>query len=140
MVPGLQEARMVQSTIKRLGIQDVELFWDAQLHMWGVYQVRKVNTGIVTLDNPDATRIEPLLMWWVKDNQGRYRAPGEQDINDVVATVHRAEYWFDKGGDALADALDEQDKKRREETDKKHSERIKPHVKALKKAIRKELG
>jgi len=37
-VPGLQEAKAVQAEIKRLGVKDVELFWDAELKMWSVCQ------------------------------------------------------------------------------------------------------
>ena len=137
-VPGLTEARKVQAYINRLGIQDVQMFYDAQLKMWGVYQVKK---KAATLIVPDEYRtVEPMLMWWCKTDKGTYRAPNENDVNDVIATVHRAQYWFKKGPDELAKHLDAQDAEKRVKKELKLKERIQPHIKTLKKAIRTELG
>ena len=140
MIPGIEQARAVQSAIKRIGIQDVELFYDPQIKMWAVVQVRKTTGGIITMDNLSGTKVEPMIMWWCKNDKGTFRLPNEKDVADVVATVHRAQHWFDKGGDALADALDKQDQAKREAKDKRLKERLSPHIKPLKKAVRKELG
>lgn len=139
-VPGLREAREVQSTIKRLGIQDVELFFDAEIGVWCVVQVRKENTGIVTMDNLSGAKADPWLLWYCTNNDGKYRPPNEKDINDVVATVRRAEKWFTQGGDALVDKLEDQEQDKRMKKEQKLRERLAPHVKDLKRAIREELG
>jgi hypothetical protein len=139
-VAGLSQSRMVQATIKRVGVQDVELFYDVGLGIWGVYQVRKINTGIITLDNLEGAKVEQLLMWYCTNKKGEYRPPDEQDIHNVIATVHRAEHWFKQGGDALADELEAQEDAKKAVKDKKISDKIQSIAKPLKKAIKKELG
>jgi hypothetical protein len=137
-VAGLDEARMVQSKINQLGIQDVQLFYDGQLKMWGVYQVKKTASSFIV--PKEYQTIKPMLMWWCKGPDSKYRAPNDNDINDVIATVHRAQHWFEKGPDALVKALDEQDAERTRKKELKLKERLQPHIKTLKRAIRNELG
>ena len=139
-VPGLHEAKAVQNEIKRLGIPDVELFFDPEIMMWGVCQVRQQNSGIVTMDNLDGTKVDKYLMWWIKDNEGKYRVPSQEDVHNVVATVRRAERWFQKGGDKLADELEEKEHEKTARKKEVLKERLAPHLKSLKKAIREELG
>src|SRR6185437_15856119 len=103
-IPGLREARQVEAMIERLGIQDIKLLFDPEIFMWGVYQVRKKAHTFI-LPNGHET-FDQYLMWWCKDKDSKYRPPSERDVNDVVATVHRAQHWFRQGGDALADKLD----------------------------------
>lgn len=139
--PGLAEARKVQAEIKRLGVQDVELFWDAEFQVWCMVQVRKANTGIVTMDNLDGSKAEPYLLYYLNDDKtGKYRAPDQRDVNNVIAIVRESQHWFEKGGDAFNKELDERDEKRREKKQARQLERAQPHLKALKKAIREELG
>jgi len=137
-VAGLREAKEVQDEIQRLGIPDVKLFFDGELRIWGVFQVRQQNIKIFMMDSQD-TKIEKYLMWWCTD-EGKYRVPGKKDVNDVVATVRRAQHWFKKGGDKLADELDEQETKKRLAKENNLKERLAPHVKALNKAVREEMG
>jgi hypothetical protein len=140
MLPNNREAQAVQAKVKSLGIHDVELFYDYQVKLWAVCQVKKTNTKVVTFENTRGTKIEPLVMWWVRTNEGNYRIPGEQDIHDIVATVRRAQIAFDKGGDWLEEKMlkVEEDKKLLHEI--KQDERIKQYAKPLKKYIKKELG
>lgn len=139
-VPGLSEARAVQAEIKRLGIQDVELFFDAPIAMWCVVQVRKTNTGIVTMDNLSGSETEPYLLFYCKNETGAYRAPGARDVQNVVAIVRESTHWFEKGAEALADEADSRDEEKKLKKESLIKERFQPHLKALKKAVRTELG
>lgn len=139
-VPGLKEARLVQEEIKRLGIKDVELFFDPELGVWGVCQVRQQDSNILVMNDLHKSKVEKYLMWWCTNNEGKYRHPSAKDVHDVVATVRRAQEWFKKGGDKLADELDAQDQLKREKKEQALKERLAPHVKELKKAIRSEMG
>ena len=136
-VYGLSEAARVRDTIKRLGIQEVTLLYDSQVGMWAVCQVKHQDTPLIMPDQLNT--LGASIMWWCKDKDSKPRLPSEQDVNDVIATVHRAQHWFDNPG-ALENALDNQDKKKREATDAQIRERVQPHLKALKRAIREELG
>jgi len=139
-VPGLADARSVQAEIKRLGIQDVELFWDGEIGVWCVVQVRRTNTGIVTMDDLSGSKAEPYLLFYCKNEIGGYRPPNSSDVQSVVAIVRESHHWWQKGGDAFADEAEARDAKRRHEKEAKQQERVKPHLKALKRAIREELG
>lgn len=140
-IPGTKEAAYVQAKIEELGIQDVKLFYDAQIlprGMWVVCQVNKVSGRILLPDNYVQEDIKPYIMWYVKSTDGRFRFPSDRDISDIIATRQRAEKIWDKGGDFLADKLDEQSK----EKDEKHNQAFKQKIKdispAMKKAIKKE--
>lgn len=140
-VPGLREAKAVQTEIKRLGVKDVELFWDAELKMWGVCQVRKQDSGIIRLDQTKGTPVDKYLMFWCKNAESAYRPPNKQDVQDVIVNVRKAQEWFKKGGaDRLEAELNKQDDKKRAAKEQKIKDRFKPHLKALKKSIREELG
>lgn len=139
-VPGLKEARAVQAEIKRLGVRDVELFFDGSIGIWAVCQVRQQNTGILTMDNLTGTKVEQMIMWYCTNNEGKFRPPNKDDVNNVIATVRRAQEVFKRGGDWLADKLDQQDEEKRKKKEELHRERMQPHVKRLKRAIREELG
>jgi len=140
-VPGLQEAKAVQAEIKRLGVKDVELFWDAELKMWSVCQVRKQNSGIIHLDQTKGTPVDKYLMFWCKSPESTYRPPNKQDVQDVIVTVRKAQEWFKKGGaDRLEAELTKQDDKKRAAKEERIKARLQPHLKELKKAIREELG
>lgn len=134
---GLREAARVRDTIRRLGIQDVTLLYDSQIGMWAVCQVRQKDTTFIMPNQ--LSSMGANIMWWCKDKDSKPRIPSERDVNDIIATVHRAQRWFEKP-DALADALDNQDEINRIKTDLQIKERVKPHLKTLKKAIREELG
>lgn len=138
MIPGIQEATLVENTLYRLGIRDVKLLFDGQLKMWAVCQVRKRPVVILTMDQKED--LESSLMWWVKDASGKYRNPSEKDVSDVIATVHRAEVSFQKGGDWLADQLDAADAAKTTQQHDKMIETLHEVAKPLKKAIKKEIG
>lgn len=92
MLPNDREAQSVLSQIKRLGIRDVMPFFDHQVGLWAICQVKQVPRAIITLDNASQTEIQPQIMWWCRTvPDGRYRAPCDQDVNDVIAIVQRAE-------------------------------------------------
>lgn len=138
MVSGLQEAQYVQNKIRQAGIQDVQLFWDDRAGIWAVCQVMK-RGGILLPDSYAQDGIKPHIMFYIKNKLGGYRTPNDQDVIDVIATVHQSERTFEKGGDWLADQLDEQSA----DKDRKHRAKLKEKVHeiapALKKAIKKEL-
>jgi hypothetical protein len=139
-VPGLREAQAVQAEIDRLGVRDVKLFFDGEIGIWAVCQVTGNTSGFVTLDNPDGSRTNKSLMFYCKNDIGAYRPPNQNDVNDVIAVVRRAQETFKRGGDWFADKLDKQDEERRKKKEEQHKERVRPHMKRLKRAIREELG
>lgn len=138
--PDVKKAKAVQDEVKRLGIYDVELFFDPEIRMWAVCQVKRQNSGLVFMDSLEGTKVEKYLMWWIKNDKSEYRSPSKEDVSNIVATVRRAQEWFKKGGDKLADELDAEDVKKRERKEQKLKERLAPHLKTLKKAIREEMG
>lgn len=134
---GLKEARYVQSKIKQIGIQDIELYFDNTVvpdGMWAVCQVNKPSGNILLLRNTKITT-QPQIMWWVKTQDGYARTPNDQDISDIVITVKRAHVSWNKGGDWLADRFDEQDAER----DRKHRERFHDRIHDIAPALKKAL-
>src|ERR1019366_2929560 len=106
-----------------------------------VVQIRKANSGILTMQNLANSGAEPYLLFYCKNDVGAYRPPNKNDVSDVVRTVRRAEQWFKPGGgDKLADELDAQDTARTATKEAMIKERWAPHMRPLKKAIREELG
>lgn len=139
--PGLEEARKVQAEIRRLGVQDVELHWDNEFKVWCVVQVRKRTNTFVTTDQVRGSDVEPFLLWYCQsDNDGTYRAPNQNDVNNVIATVRSSHHWFNKGADALSREVEGRDEKRDQKKEARLKERLQPHLKSLKRAIREELG
>lgn len=139
MIPGLSQAKYVQSKIRQAGIEDVQLFWDNQAKIWVVCQVMK-HGGILLPERYAQDGIRPHIMFYVKDITGGFRIPGDQDIMDVIAIRQRAETTFSKGGDWLADQFDKQDAEKYQEGRQKLTKRIHGVAKPLKKAIKEELG
>lgn len=138
MIPGIREAQRVESTIKRLGVQDVKLMFDPISSLWGVYQVqRSYDDFILPRNYPE---LQPYLLWWCKGAEDEFRPPTGGDVANVMTVVRRAQHWFRQGGDALADELDKQDVSRRVAKEQRHKERLAPHMKTLKRAIREEMG
>lgn len=140
-IPGISQARDIQNKIKQLGIHDVELYYDQTIQPYGMWAICQVNkpSGQILLLRDTKIDTQPQIMWWCKDNAGRFRVPNEQDLSDIMITVKRAHKIWEKGGDWLADRLEEQDKARDEAHRKKQRERIHAVAPALKRAIRKEL-
>lgn len=141
MVPGLEQAKYVQNKIRQAGIEDVQLFFDHGIGggMWVMCQVMK-RGGILLPKQYAQDGIKPHIMFYVKDNEGKFRLPSDQDIMDVIAIRQRAETTFAKGGDWLADQFDKQDAEKYQEGRQKLTERIKSVSKPLKAAVKKELG
>lgn len=120
-VRGGAGARYVQSKIKQLGIKDIEMFYDQELRMWAVCQVNKPSGQILLLRDTQID-VQPQIMFWCKDSEGRYREPSDQDVHDIVIIVNRAKVIWDKEEKQpgwLADQLDAQD----EAKDRKHHEK-----------------
>lgn len=139
MIRGLKEAQYVQGKIRELGIQDIQLFYDEELQMWAVCQVKK-RGGILLPKSYMEDDIRPSIMWWVKDMNGVYRNPSDRDISDVAVTVNRSKTWFEHGGgDRLADEFEKQDAAREQKHAEKFKEKIHKIAPDMKKAIRKEL-
>lgn len=137
MVPGLSQAKGIESKVHSLGIQDIQLFFDQGIKMWAVCQVHK-HGGILLPDSYQQDGIKPYILWWCKDDTGHYRTPNEQDLMDIVTVVKRAPSIWEQG-EKRADKFDELDA----EKDRKHRAKLKEKVHeiapAMKKAIRKEL-
>lgn len=136
MIRGLKEAQYVQGKIRELGIQDIQLFYDEELQMWAVCQVKK-HGGILLPKSYMENGIRPSIMWWVKNNDGTFRLPSDRDISDVAVTVTRAQTWFKDGN--LADEFEKQDAAREQKHKEKFKEKIHKIAPEMKKAIRKEL-
>lgn len=136
MIYGLTEARKVESDISRLGIKDIRLLFDEQLKMWAVVHVQG-QSGLLL---PETFQPHMQLLWWVKDSRGQRRLPSNQDVSDIVITRQRAEIAWRKGGEWLADRLEEQDKERDQKHREKQHQMIKDIAPQMKKAIRKELS
>lgn len=140
-IPGLQEAKAMQLQVKRLGIPDVVFMYDAPLKMWMVVQLKKSAHGMVVLENFAGDEREPWLLWYCKTDKSMYRPPNENDVNDIIATVHRAQKWLAPGGgDKLADELETQENIKKVNNAEQLKERLGPYIRPLKKAIRKEIG
>lgn len=145
MLPDNSSAQAVTAKLRQLGIQDVQLFYDHQVKLWSVCQVKKVTKALVTLDNPNLAEVQPFLLWWCRNEKGNYRRPNDQDVSDVIATVHRAQKIFQKS-ESNPDWLDDQLLKAEEEKKAKRKieqdERLKYTIRTsgIQKHIRKELG
>lgn len=140
MIKNLSEARRVQAMIDKLGVKDVVLMYDKEIHMWSVNQVFRKPSVILTMDPKNMHGLGATIMFWIKNNDGTYRVPSDQDVNDVIAIVTRAQTWFDKGSDAMLDEVEKAEKETYDKNRQKQSERILSFAKPLKKAIKKELG
>lgn len=145
MLPDNRQAQLVLAKLRQLGIKDVMPFYDHQVQLWSMCQVKQVPKSILTLDNQNLTDVQPLLMWWCRNEKGNYRPPGEQDINDVVATVLRAEKIFEKSKtnpNWLDDQLVKQEQESKAKRKAEQDERLKYIIRnsKIQKHIRKELG
>lgn len=139
--PGLEEARKVQAEIRRLGVQDIELKWDAEFGVWCVVQIERSTGILVTMGSLSQGGEKLNLLWYCQNKEdGGYRPPNQDDVNNVIAVVRESHHWWEKGGDAYADEADRRDMEKRQKKEARHRERVQPHVKALQKAIREELG
>lgn len=141
MAFGVKEAQHVQGMLNKVA-PDVQLFFDDQVQphgIWVMCQVMKRSSSLILPSSYMQDGIKPYIMWYIKDVEGRARVPNERDVMDVIATRQRAEKIWEKGGDYLADKLDEQDA----EKDARHRQKLKDKVHEIapdmKKAIRKEL-
>lgn len=113
---GASGARYVQAKIKQAGIRDVEMFYDEQLRMWAVCQVVKPTGQILVLREAHAD-VQPTIMFWCKDGNGKYREPGDEDVHNIIVITERAKkVWAEeeKHPGWLADQLDKQDAEKQE--------------------------
>lgn len=141
-VPGLNEAKAVLDTIHRAGIEDVKLFYDNTIlpfGMWCVVQVKRDTSRILMPDSYKQENLQPLIMWWCKDEHGRFRVPNQQDASDIIISVKRAQVAWKKGGDKLDDEFIKQDQAKEAAHRAKQRERIHAVAPDLQKAIQREL-
>lgn len=131
MIPGLTQAKDIEARLHNLGIQDVQLFFDNQTRMWAVCQVHK-HGGILLPDNYQQDGIKPYILWWCKNDTGRYRTPNDQDFIDIVTVVKRAPNIWEKG-EKRADEFDAKDA----EKDRKHQEKFHDRIHAIAPAMKK---
>jgi hypothetical protein len=97
MIPDKDKALQVTNQIRHLGIKDIQLFYDRQVKLWAVCQIKQVAQSILTMDNISGTKVEPYILWWCRTYpDSKYRSPGEQDVSDVMAIVQRAQIAFQK--------------------------------------------
>lgn len=142
MLPNNREAQYVINSLKRIGIKDVQLFYDLQTKLWAMCQVNQVPTTILTLDNASGSKIQPTILWWVRTPEGKYRPPGDKDISDMVAIAQRAQITWQKGGDWLDDKMLSDEKSKKEKRDYEQKENLKYMARHtnLRKHVRSELG
>ena len=141
-IPGINQAKEVQLKILKAGIEDVKLFHDNTIiphGMWCVVQVKRNTSRIIMPDNYKQENLQPMIMWWCKDPEGRFRVPNDNDAHDVIVIVQRAKKIWAKGGDKLDDEFVKQDEKKQEAYEKKKRDRIHAIAPEMKKAIRREL-
>lgn len=137
--PGLEAANYVQAKIDALGVQDIKIMFDKEIRMWAICQVEKRTNQILLPEYYTQDDIRPMIMWWCKDNQGRFRAPNDNDVNDVIVTVTKAHKIWDKGGDWLDDQFKAKDLEREIAHQRKFKKRIKEIAPEMKRAIRKDI-
>lgn len=142
-IPGLNEAKEVQAKILQAGIEDVKLFYDPYVvpfGMWAVVQVKRDTSRLIMPDSYKQENLQPLIMWWCKDAESKFRVPNENDAKDVIIVVRRAQKVWAKGGDKLDDEFIKQDEAKEKAHREKQRDRIHAIAPELKKAIRRELA
>lgn len=145
MFPDNAKAQYISARIHRLGIKDVQLFYDHQVKLWAMCQVRKVQKTVLILENTTGTDIKPMIMFWIRTPKGAYRAPNEQDINDVVAIVQKAQITFQKSKNNpnwLDDQMLEAERIKTEKHKKRQDENLRYAIRhfEVQKDIRRSLG
>lgn len=138
MTPNMKEAKHIQAMIDRLGVPDIMLLFDRQIGLWSVCQVVRKEKNLLTFDSPNIYEIQPNLMFWIKNSEGKYRVPSEQDVSDVITIVQRAQITFDKGNDWLIDNIERREQEIHDENRKKQSEKIRSMAKPLKRHMKRE--
>lgn len=112
-IPGLSIVKKLEEQLISSEITDVRFFYDNQVKMWAVCQMTKSTVStIILVENPIPSR--PVVMWWVKHNDGTFRMPSKQDLKDIFVTVKKAHEVWNKPKDWLANQLDDKDIKRRQ--------------------------
>lgn len=123
-IPGKTAAEKIMSMLSKVGIRDIQMFYDPDIKpfgMWAVVQVVGMSSSIIMPKGYNQQK--PYLLWWCKDNDGKYRDPNDQDLDNIITVVRRApEIWA--MGEGRADKFEEQDK----EKDRKHRQKLKDKV------------
>lgn len=135
-IPGKTPADKIMSSLSKAGIKDIQMFYDPNIKpfgMWAVVQVVGISSNIIMPERYNDQ--QPYLLWWCKDNDGRYRDPNDEDLDNIITVVKRApEIWA--MGESRADKFDAQDF----DKDQKHRDKLKKKVHeiapGMKKAIR----
>ena len=142
-IPGINEAKQVEAMIQSAGIKDIKIFYDKEIlpnGMWAICQVNKDTSQILIPNSFNENKVQPTILWWCKDREGRFRLPNENDINDVIVIASKANKTWENGGDKLDDKFIEQDIKKQADYKKAQRDKIHSFAPELQKAIRKELG
>lgn len=135
--PGLTVAKDINDRLSALGIHDVQLMFDKQINMWAVIQINKKAPSQLLLPKTyKETDLEPYILWWCKNNEGRFRLPDLDDLANIVKMIKQAPDIWAKG-EKRADKFDQQDA----DKDRKHQDKFKQKIHeiapAMKKAIKK---
>lgn len=88
---------------------DLELIFNPQKRLWGVYQLRSrhfVNAWNAPIDT------KPWLLFDITDDRGNFRVFDQRDLARAAQSIYSAHQLWDKGGDWYADRLEDQEKAR----------------------------
>lgn len=131
-LPGAGAASSIMTHLERLGIKDIQLFFDKQIKMWAVVQVKYTSSSIWLPESYNSTEQEPYLLFWCKNDLGCFREPNIDDVAAIVKMVTQAPaIWAE--GEKRADKFDKQD----EEKDRKHKERFHDRIHSIAKPMKK---
>lgn len=138
-VPGLSIATKINNDLKKIGIEDVELMFDTQIRMWAAVQVFKPSGRILLMNTEAYNDTKPIIMFWIKHNDGTARIPSHRDFTDIIAIVHRGRKIFEggpKAAEKMIDDIEAAEQKKYDDNRKKQSERIRSVAKPLKKLMK----
>lgn len=138
-VPGAAAAQSIMGKLANVGIHDVKLMYDKDIlpnGMWAVVQIQGRTSSLLLPESYDATNLQPYILWWVKNNEGRFREPNDEDLMNIITVVKRAPKIWEQG-EKRADHFDELDAKKDQAHQQRFKDRIHDIAPAMKKALRK---
>lgn len=138
VTPGIKEASLINSKLKSIGINDVQLLFDDGIlpkGMWAVCQTEKKTNILLMPGSYNESGIKPYILWWCKDEQAQFRIPNDNDLMDIITVVKRApDIWAQ--GEKRADKFDEVDAKKDQAHRQRFKDRIHDIAPAMKKALK----
>jgi hypothetical protein len=123
-IPGKSQAASIMSSLSKAGIHDIQMFYDPTIipsGMWAVVQVVGVSSDILLPKKYNAQK--PYILWWCKDEDGKFRYPNDHDLDSIIQVVRRAPKIWAEGEDRANkfEALDA-------EKDRKHNQKFKDKI------------